>query len=71
MEPPRKPCESVSLTIDELRPSVTLLVDQSYSMVGGYPDRRSAQSRWSIVRDALMDSTDGVVARILRSRGMR
>ncbi len=58
---PQRPCESVSLTIDELRPSVTLLVDQSYSMVVGYPTRRSDQSRWSIVRQALLDPSQGVV----------
>lgn len=67
VEPPLKPCESVSLTIDELRPSVTLLVDQSFSMVVGYPTRGSAQSRWDIVRAALMDSADGVVARLQSS----
>lgn len=67
VEPPPKPCESVSLTIDELRPTVTLLVDQSYSMVGGYPTRGSAQSRWDIVRAALMDPKEGVVPRLQSS----
>ncbi|RYZ09711.1 MAG: VWA domain-containing protein [Myxococcales bacterium] len=66
-EPPLERCESVSLTIDELRPSVTLLVDQSYSMVVGYPTRGSGQSRWDIVRDALMDPKAGVVARLQSS----
>jgi von Willebrand factor type A domain len=66
-EPPRRPCESVSLTIDELRPSVTLLVDQSYSMVVGYPTRRSGQSRWDIVREALMSPKEGVVPRLQSS----
>jgi hypothetical protein len=54
----------VSLTIDELRPSVTVLVDQSYSMVVGYPTRRSGQSRWDIVRQALMEPSEGVVPRL-------
>lgn len=65
--PPVKPCTSVSLTIDELRPSVTLLVDQSYSMVLGYPTRQSGQSRWDIVRAAILDSTSGVVAQLQSS----
>lgn len=66
-EPPPKPCEAVSLTIDELRPSVTVLVDQSYSMVSGYPTRRSEKSRWDFVHEALMDPTQGVVARLQSS----
>lgn len=68
LEPPRPSCESVSLTIDELRPSVTLLVDQSFSMVLDYPTRGSGQSRWSMVREALLDTTNqGVVATLQSS----
>jgi len=54
-------CEAVTLTIDELRPAVTLLVDQSGSMNMGYPDRGSGTSRWAIVRQALLDPKEGVV----------
>lgn len=54
-------CESISLTIDDLRPTVTLLVDQSGSMRFGYPTSDSPQSRWTIVHDALLDETNGVV----------
>jgi von Willebrand factor type A domain len=66
-EPPAPPCTSVSLTIDELRPSVTLLVDQSYSMTSGYPTRRSGTSRWDIVRTALIDPAEGVVTKLQSS----
>ncbi len=62
--PPPPPCEAVTLTIDELRPSVTLLVDQSGSMLSRFPSRDSEQSRWSLVRQALLDPAAGVVARL-------
>jgi hypothetical protein len=42
------PCESFALTIDELRPSVTLLVDQSGSMRSGYP--AGPRERTTLVR---------------------
>jgi hypothetical protein len=67
MQPMVRPCEQLTLTIDELRPAVTLLVDQSGSMNQGYPTRGSGQSRWSIVRQALMDPSTGVVATLQRS----
>ena len=67
MPKPVHPCESVSLTIDELRPSVTLLVDQSGSMNRGYPKLNSAQSRWTLVRDALLDPQVGVVSTLQSS----
>ncbi|HEY8946421.1 MAG TPA: vWA domain-containing protein [Polyangiaceae bacterium] len=68
-EPPMKPppCESKVLTFDELRPSVTLLVDQSGSMQSGYPSRGSDQTRWSLIRHALFDETTGVVKELDRS----
>jgi hypothetical protein len=62
---PRKPpCEAVDVTIDELRPSVTLLIDQSGSMLLGYPERGSPESRWQIVRRALLDEKTGVVPQL-------
>ncbi len=67
MLPPEPPCEAVSLTIDELRPSVTLLVDQSGSMRQGYPTRESAQTRWTVVRQALLDPMQGVVSTLQQS----
>jgi hypothetical protein len=67
MLPPQPACEAVNLTIDELRPSVTLLVDQSGSMRQGYPTRRSAQTRWMVVRQALLDPTQGVVSTLQQS----
>ncbi len=41
-------------------PTVVLLVDRSGSMRDPYP----SGSRWSVLRDALVDPTDGVVARL-------
>lgn len=61
MRPPEPPCEIVEVTIDKLRPSVTLLVDQSGSMRFGYPQQGSPQSRWQLVRSALLDEQAGVV----------
>ena len=66
-EPPLRPCEAVNLTIDELRPSVTLLVDQSGSMRSGYPTRESEQTRWQVVRQALLDPMAGVVQGLQQS----
>jgi hypothetical protein len=63
-EPRKPPCESIDVTIDELRPSVTLLVDQSASMLRGYPERQSPESRWQIVREALLGETTGVVQQL-------
>jgi hypothetical protein len=64
-KPPVKPtdpeCESIVVTIDELRPSVTLLVDQSGSMRAGYPERESPDTRWTLVREALLNPQTGVV----------
>lgn len=64
---PMPPCEQVELTIAELRPSVTLLVDQSGSMRSRYPDRRSPQTRWQVVREALLDPMTGVVPTLQQS----
>jgi hypothetical protein len=66
-QPPQLPCEAVSLTIDELRPAVTLLVDQSGSMRAGYPTRESGQTRWQVVRQALLDPMAGVVQSLQQS----
>ena len=60
-------CEQVSLTIDDLRPTVTLLVDQSGSMRSGYPTRMSGESRWTIVGQALLDEKTGVVQALQHS----
>jgi hypothetical protein len=59
MPPPA--CEAVTVSIDELRPALTLVVDQSLSMSFHYPDNESPASRWSLVGDALFDPTFGVV----------
>src|SRR6478609_5958660 len=56
-------CESVSVAIDELRPALTLVVDQSLSMRSRYPDDPSPATRWSLVGDALFEPTNGVVKR--------
>ena len=66
-QPPIRPCEAVSLTLDELRPAVTLLVDQSGSMRTGYPTRESEQTRWQVVRQALLDPDAGVVQSLQQS----
>lgn len=58
---PAPPCESFTVEISDLRPAVTLLVDQSGSMASRYPDRNSPETRWSLVRKALFDSNNGVV----------
>jgi hypothetical protein len=57
-------CESSSISIDQLRPTVTLLVDQSGSMAAHYPSPSSPSTRWSIVHDALMDPTTGVIKQL-------
>jgi len=54
-------CEAVTVSIDELRPALTLVVDQSLSMSFRYPDNESPATRWSLVGDALFDPTFGVV----------
>lgn len=61
VEPPEDACTSVDVALEQLRPAVTLLVDQSGSMNQGYPDRESPSSRWSVVREALLDPINGVV----------
>jgi len=63
---PTKPppaCEAVTVAIDELRPALTLVVDQSLSMSFRYPDNDSPATRWSIVGDALFEPMNGVVKR--------
>ncbi len=67
VQPTARPCESVTLTLDELRPAVTLLVDQSGSMRAGYPTRDSEQTRWQVVKQALLDPEAGVVQSLQQS----
>ncbi len=64
--PPRT-CVSVNLAIDDLRPTVTLLVDQSGSMDSRYPSNDSPETRWSVVRQALLDPKTGVVPGLQKS----
>jgi hypothetical protein len=64
---PRPVCESVNVAIDELRPALTLVVDQSFSMSYRYPDDQSPATRWSLVGDALFDPQFGVVPRFENS----
>ena len=54
-------CQSVTVSIDDLRPEITLMVDQSLSMRFGFPTMSSPTSRWSLVGQALFDPTLGVV----------
>jgi hypothetical protein len=61
MMTPRPPCEAVTVGFDELRPALTLLVDQSLSMRFRYPDPQSPVTRWSLIGDALFEPTRGVV----------
>jgi hypothetical protein len=68
MQPLGPPCESVMLNVDELRPNVTLLVDQSGSMREGYPLEESTDTRWSVVRAALLDPQSGVVPSLQQSQ---
>ena len=58
---PNPTCEAVTVAIDELRPELTLVVDQSLSMGFPYPDKQSPATRWSLVGDALFEPTFGVV----------
>lgn len=67
MEPMQPQCETIEVTIDELRPSVTLLVDQSGSMREGYPEDESPDTRWTLVREALLAPNTGVVPSLQRS----
>lgn len=57
----KPPCESISESIDELRPGVMLVVDQSRSMRTGFPQQNSPDTRWSLVGKALFDPASGVV----------
>jgi hypothetical protein len=61
LPPSPKPCESFSVDIANLRPTVMLLIDQSGSMASPYPERSSPETRWSLVRQALFDAQRGVV----------
>lgn len=54
-------CEAVTVAIDELRPALTLVVDQSLSMRYRFPTDDSPASRWSLVGDALFEPSFGVV----------
>jgi hypothetical protein len=58
---PKPPCESISESIDELRPGVMLVVDQSRSMRTAFPQQGSPDTRWSLVGKALFDPSSGVV----------
>ena len=57
-------CESARVSIDDLRPTITLLVDQSGSMTAAYPNRNSPNTRWSLVHDALLDPDTGVIKKL-------
>src|SRR4051812_4667008 len=59
--PPPPACEAVTVAFDELRPALTLVVDQSLSMRFHYPDDSSPATRWSLVGDALFNPMFGVV----------
>jgi hypothetical protein len=65
--PDPTPCTSFDVTLEQLRPAVTLLVDQSGSMRQSYPDDESPDSRWSVVQAALLDPNKGVVKSLERS----
>jgi len=54
-------CEAVTVAIDELRPALTLVVDQSRSMSYNFPRIDSPRTRWSVVGEALFDPSFGVV----------
>ena len=59
------PCGGlVRVDFDQLRPIVMLLVDQSGSMNDRYPMRSNLSTRWSVVRDALMDPDRGAVKQL-------
>jgi hypothetical protein len=64
LPPEVRPCEAATIAIDQLRPTVTLLVDQSASMGERYPDRTSIATRWSLVHDALMNPESGVIKQL-------
>ncbi len=65
--PDPTPCVSIDVTLEQLRPAVTLLVDQSGSMRQSYPDDESPDSRWSVVQAALLDPDKGVVKSLEQS----
>jgi von Willebrand factor type A domain len=58
------PCGLVRVGFDQLRPIVILLVDQSGSMNDHFPTRTSPDTRWSVVRNALMDPDHGAVKQL-------
>jgi hypothetical protein len=52
-------CTNIDLPFDAVTPSVLILVDQSGSM--NDPFGGNNQTRWSVLHDALMNQTNGVV----------
>jgi len=54
-------CERKQIALRPSVPTVALLIDQSISMMSAFSD---SQSRWSTVREALMDPNNGVVAQL-------
>jgi len=60
---PPATCARADLTVTRTIPTVWLLVDGSGSMGDGFAGLVGA-SRWSVLRDVLMDATNGLVARL-------
>jgi hypothetical protein len=54
-------CINQNVGFEGQTPTVVLLVDQSGSMDGKYPNASSTNTRWTLLRDALMSKTNGVV----------
>lgn len=54
-------CPRVAFTAKPTTPSILLLLDRSGSMNNNFP---GGGTRWSTVRDALVNTTDGIVTRL-------
>lgn len=56
-------CGEADVNFTAQTPTVLLLIDQSGSMDAGFPGNRDPM-RWDVVKDALIDPTDGIVAQL-------
>jgi hypothetical protein len=57
-------CVNLSVGFEGRTPTVMLLVDQSGSMDEHYPDKNSPDTRWTLLRNALMNMTTGAVSQL-------
>lgn len=61
---PDAPCPGLRFTPQRTTPTVELLLDQSLSMDANYGPNNTRPTRWEAMRTALIDPTNGIVARL-------